>query len=316
MPADATLGLTGRGRLAQRLGSRMQRGWVWPLGVGVLRFGTFLLWLRYLDAPLDVDVGIYATVAYWWARGDVLYAQITADRPQGIFVIFRAIDALGLGLAWGIHLFAAIYAACCTLTLPFVVSRIWGRALWLARRWRAERGGARALGVGLQPHWRAVSCWDSCPRPSTVSPSRPIVTSMRFSSTVSAPSRRRQSRRVCNFPPSPVWCSTSSFATRCYCWHRWDSQCSAASRAAVISSALAADFAARCLDGRQLVPALFSASVAAVGGGRRARTARAGFLGAAAATGAVVVLAAVARHHGVESHLSRGDGRPRAPAIR
>jgi 4-amino-4-deoxy-L-arabinose transferase-like glycosyltransferase len=102
---------------------------VWPASVLALGLGSFLLWLPYLDAPLDVDVGTYATVAYWWARGDTLYEGLTTDRPQGIFVVFRLIEALGLGSLRGIHLFAALYAAACTLALLMVARRVWGRAI-------------------------------------------------------------------------------------------------------------------------------------------------------------------------------------------
>lgn len=112
----------------QRLLARVER-WLWPASVLALCFGTFLLWLPYLDTPLDVDVGTYATVAYWWARGDVLYEQLTTDRPQGIFVIFRALEALGFGSLRGIHLFAALYATGCTLALLAVARRVWGRAI-------------------------------------------------------------------------------------------------------------------------------------------------------------------------------------------
>ena len=60
-----------------------------------------LLRLPYLDVPISADEGGYATAAYWWARGDTLYQNITITRPQGIFVVFRLIEALGLGsTAW------------------------------------------------------------------------------------------------------------------------------------------------------------------------------------------------------------------------
>lgn len=121
--------LTGGIQPGQWLVSRIYRHWVWPLNAVVLALGTFLLWLPYIDAPLDVDVGTYATVAYWWGHDDPLYQHITADRPQGIFIIFRAIEALGLGSVRGTHLFAAVYAVCCTLGLLLVVSRVWGRAI-------------------------------------------------------------------------------------------------------------------------------------------------------------------------------------------
>ncbi len=129
MRAHKSSAVIGGARPVQRLVSRIPHQWVWPLSVALLGVGTLLLWLPYIDAPLDVDVGTYATVAYWWGHGDPLYQHITADRPQGIFVIFRMIEALGLGSVRGIHLLAAVYAACCTLALLLVVTRVWGRAI-------------------------------------------------------------------------------------------------------------------------------------------------------------------------------------------
>jgi 4-amino-4-deoxy-L-arabinose transferase-like glycosyltransferase len=116
------------------LGSALRtraRHWGWPLAVIALGLGSALLWLPYLDMPLDFDVGVYATVAYWWARGDTLYQNITTDRPQAIFVIFRAIEALGLGSVRGLHVAGALYAALCALALLAVAARVWGRGVGL-----------------------------------------------------------------------------------------------------------------------------------------------------------------------------------------
>lgn len=103
--------------------------WRWPLTIATLLLGTLLSRLPYLDVPISADEGGYATAAYWWARGDTLYQTITITRPQGIFVIFRLIDALGLGNTRGIHLFAAVWVALSTLTLLALVTRKWGRGV-------------------------------------------------------------------------------------------------------------------------------------------------------------------------------------------
>src|SRR5438067_10132813 len=69
------------------------RAWAWPASVVALAVGACLLRWPYLAAPISADEGGYATAAYWWARGDALYRGLTITRPQGIFVLFRLIEA-------------------------------------------------------------------------------------------------------------------------------------------------------------------------------------------------------------------------------
>lgn len=111
--------------------ARFRPAWAWPLGAVAVALVTALLRWPYLDVPISADEGGYATAAYWWARGDTLYQNITITRPQGIFVVFRAIDALGLGSVRGIHLFAAGCTALSALALLLVVARVWGRGVGL-----------------------------------------------------------------------------------------------------------------------------------------------------------------------------------------
>ncbi len=124
------------GRSARVVAPSTQRtrwgAWSWPLAVGGVLLGAFVARLPYLDVPISADVGGYATAAYWWARGDTLYDTITITRPQGVFVVFRAIEALGLGSTRGIHLFATLWALLATLALLAVGTRVWGRAIGLA----------------------------------------------------------------------------------------------------------------------------------------------------------------------------------------
>lgn len=100
-----------------------------PLTAAGIALGSVLLWLPALDRPIHVDAACYATAAFWWARGDTLYANFTIDRPQGIFVAFRLIEAAGLDSTRGIHLAAALCSALCALLLLAVAGRIWGRAV-------------------------------------------------------------------------------------------------------------------------------------------------------------------------------------------
>lgn len=106
-----------------------ERSWAWPLGVALLVLSSLVLWLPSRDAAFDPDVASYATVAYWWARGDTLYEQIMVPLPPGIFAIFRLIETGGLGSLQGIHMVAAVYATLCTLALLAVVARVWGRTI-------------------------------------------------------------------------------------------------------------------------------------------------------------------------------------------
>jgi hypothetical protein len=105
---------------------------LWPVAVLALAAGTVLLRLPYLDVPLSADEGGYATAAYWWAQGDTLYQNITITRPQGIFAIFRLLDALGLGAVRSIHVAAAVWVALAALLLLATAARVWGRGIGLA----------------------------------------------------------------------------------------------------------------------------------------------------------------------------------------
>jgi len=106
-----------------------QGGKLWPLGIVGLVLGSLLLWLPALGLPLHYDAMVYATAAHWWAQGDTLYAGFTITRPQGIFVIFRAIEAVGLGSSRGIQFVGALCSAASAALLLLIVSRVWGRAI-------------------------------------------------------------------------------------------------------------------------------------------------------------------------------------------
>ena len=111
------------------LASLGMRAWLWPLGVAVLMLGSILLWLPSLELPLDIDAACYAVAAHWWAHGDTLYRHFTITRPQGIFVVYRIIQAIGFDSVAGIRFAGAIYCAFCVLALLLVVRRVWGEAI-------------------------------------------------------------------------------------------------------------------------------------------------------------------------------------------
>ena len=107
------------------------RGWPWAAGACAVALASCLLWVAHLDLPLHDDEAGYAIAAYWWARGEPLYDMPTITRPQGIFVVFRAIQALGLGSVRGIHFFAAVYAGLCALLVYAIAARVWSRPVGL-----------------------------------------------------------------------------------------------------------------------------------------------------------------------------------------
>lgn len=84
--------------------------------------------------PPTADEGGYATVAHRWAQGERLYAGAWVDRPQGLMVLFRLLDAMGYtgsAVRWG------AVAAAVVLTLAA------GGAAW------AVAGHRAALVAGL-----------------------------------------------------------------------------------------------------------------------------------------------------------------------
>ncbi len=88
-----------------------------------------VLCLPYLDLPLHTDSAVYAHAAYWWMHGDTLYRNFTITRPQGIFVVFGLIEAIGLGSIRGIHFAAGITIVLCALLLLKIAAMVWGRAV-------------------------------------------------------------------------------------------------------------------------------------------------------------------------------------------
>lgn len=89
----------------------------WLAGSTALLALVLLIWWPTLAAPLVTDVGVYATMAQRWAHGDTLYRDVTTARPQGIFVVYRAIAALGLHTPTAMHAFALVWCLACTLLL-------------------------------------------------------------------------------------------------------------------------------------------------------------------------------------------------------
>jgi 4-amino-4-deoxy-L-arabinose transferase-like glycosyltransferase len=79
---------------------------------------TVLIRLPFLRWPLTGDEGNYAYTAYWWSRGQTLYANyLGLEKPQGIFLSYWLSQAL-LGLdTWAIRLWGAFWAAGSAITI-------------------------------------------------------------------------------------------------------------------------------------------------------------------------------------------------------
>jgi hypothetical protein len=96
----------------------------------------------FFSVPLITDEGGYAYVAHWLGRGLALYRDLWFDRPQAIFLIYRAqMHVLGESTE-AIRLGAAVYNAVTTLAVFGLGSALAGRragvvagaafALWTA----------------------------------------------------------------------------------------------------------------------------------------------------------------------------------------
>ena len=100
--------------------------------VGLLAGLAFALRLDYLGVPLDTDEGGYAYAALNWGRGADLYREVWADRPQGLFLTYRAL----VGIApepWAVRLGAALAAAAIAALLAAIAWALRGpRAAVLA----------------------------------------------------------------------------------------------------------------------------------------------------------------------------------------
>jgi 4-amino-4-deoxy-L-arabinose transferase-like glycosyltransferase len=82
------------------------------VGLGILAVAalTLLVRLPLLRLPLDPDEGGYAYIAQRWASGARLYSsQAWVDRPQGLMLLFRGVDAVSYS-ALAIRLTAVLVA--------------------------------------------------------------------------------------------------------------------------------------------------------------------------------------------------------------
>ena len=80
----------------------------WRWGVAAAALLSVLLRLRFVWTPITSDEGGYLAIARAWRHGAVLYRDVWVDRPQGLIVLNRVWDMLGLGTPAGIRLLAIV----------------------------------------------------------------------------------------------------------------------------------------------------------------------------------------------------------------
>lgn len=84
----------------------LNRTWAYLPGFALI----VLMRLRFIFSPITSDEGGALAMARAWSRGAVLYEDIWADRPQGLFVLYRGLVTIGLGTPEGVRILAI--AAC------------------------------------------------------------------------------------------------------------------------------------------------------------------------------------------------------------
>ena len=80
----------------------------WRWGVAAAALLSVLLRLRFVWTPITSDEGGYLAIARAWRHGAVLYRDVWVDRPQGLIVLNRMWDTLGLGTPAGIRVLAIV----------------------------------------------------------------------------------------------------------------------------------------------------------------------------------------------------------------
>jgi hypothetical protein len=112
-------------------------------GLAVL---ALVIRIPFLAVPMINDEGGYAYVAHFWAAGQRLYADLPFDRPQGIFVIYRAIFALLGDDVVAIRMAAALVAAATLIAIVHTARVVISpRAGWIAGALFAVLGASPSI---------------------------------------------------------------------------------------------------------------------------------------------------------------------------
>lgn len=87
--------------------------------------------LRFLWTPITSDEGGYLSVARYWSRGATLYREAWVDRPQGLLILFRGINFVGLDSVIGVRLLAIGAGLLGTFACASIASTLAGRRAYL-----------------------------------------------------------------------------------------------------------------------------------------------------------------------------------------
>lgn len=88
---------------------------------------------RYLFTPITADEGGYLAEARAWGRGAVLYRDVWVDRPQGLLLLFRIWNDMGLGSPIGVRILALLACLLGAGAAGVIARRIAGpSAGWMA----------------------------------------------------------------------------------------------------------------------------------------------------------------------------------------
>lgn len=87
--------------------------------------------VRFVFTPISSDEGGYLAVARAWSRGATLYRQAWVDRPQGLLVLFRVWNAIGLGSPHGVRVLAIIAAIVGAFACGSIARTLGGERAWL-----------------------------------------------------------------------------------------------------------------------------------------------------------------------------------------
>jgi len=89
--------------------------------------------MRYLFTPITADEGGYLAEARAWGRGATLYKDVWVDRPQGLLLLFRIWNDVGLGSPVGVRILALVACLGGAAAAGAIAQRLFGRgAAWMA----------------------------------------------------------------------------------------------------------------------------------------------------------------------------------------
>ncbi len=81
---------------------------------------------RFISTPMTSDEGGFLAVARAWASGARLYDDVWVDRPQGLILLYRVLDFIGLGSPAGVRILAAVACIVGAVSSGVIAERLFG----------------------------------------------------------------------------------------------------------------------------------------------------------------------------------------------